>query len=235
MKKLRCLIVEDEPVARKIIREFIAQVDFLELTGEVESAVKAELFGLQHETDLLFLDIEMPRLSGMEYLKGRKVKPLVIITTAYPEYALEGYSLDVIDYLLKPVAFNRFFKAVQKAKEFHELTVENKIASEYLFVRTAGRIEKINLVEILYAESTGNYVTISCSQKKLTAYLTMKSLENQLPPKMFLKVHRSFIVNTSQIEYLENNHIKVGDKLISISRHYVDHVAAVIDERLLKR
>jgi DNA-binding LytR/AlgR family response regulator len=237
MKKLRCLIVEDEPIARKIICEFIDQLDFLELSGEVETAIKAESFLQQHEADLLFLDIEMPRLSGLEYIKTRKVRPMVIITTAYPEYALEGYSLDVIDYLLKPIAFARFFKAAQKAKEYHDL---NQIPSDngspqLLFVRSAKRIERINIEDILYVESTGNYVTIACKQKILTAYLTLKSLENQLPPKMFLKVNRSFIVNSAQIEYVENNHVKVGNKQISLSKQYSDKLMDLVRQNLLKR
>lgn len=234
-KKLKCLIVEDEPIARKIIREFIDHVDFLELAGEAENAIKAESFLQQNETDIIFLDIEMPRLSGVEYLKSRKVKPLVIITTAYPEYALEGYELDVIDYLLKPIAFTRFFKAVQKAKEYHDLARENKSVPDFIFVRAEGRIEKVDINDILFAESTGNYVTIACTQKKLTTYLTMKSLENQLLSKGFLKIHRSFLINTSHIEYLEDNHIKIGDKLIPISRHYLNEVANIINKHLIKR
>lgn len=234
MKKLKCLIVEDEPIARKIIREFIAQIEFLELAGEAENALKAESFLQHQEMDILFLDINMPRLSGVDYLKSKKVKSLVIITTAHPEYALEGYSLDVIDYLLKPIAFARFFKAVQKAKEYYELRHQQNDKG-VLFVRTAKRIEKISPEEIMYAESTGNYVSIACKQKKLTAYLTLKNLESQLPDKMFLKINRSFIVNTSHIEYIEDNHAKVGDKKISLSRKYSDKLMSLVQEKLLKR
>lgn len=235
MKKIRCLIVEDEPIARKIIREFIAQVDYLELAGECENAVKAEVFLQQQEADVLFLDIEMPKLSGVEYLRNGRVKPLVIITTAYPEYALEGYELDVVDYLLKPVAFTRFLKAVQKASEVKILHAAANPDPDMLFVRCDNRLEKINLTEVLYFESSGNYVSIVLPGKKLLAYLTLKSLEEQLPPNRFIKVHRSFLVNFSKIEKIENNQVAAGGKQIPVSRNYADELNKAISIRLLKR
>src|SRR5882757_6152118 len=162
MKKLKCIIVDDEPVARKILREFVEQVNFLELSGQFENAMKADAFLQANKVDILLLDIQMPKLSGLEYLKRAEVKPLVILTTAFPEYALEGYELDIIDYLLKPVAFSRFLKAVQKAKEYAELRNATMPAgtSSYIFVRSEKRIEKIEIADILYTESMGNYVNI---------------------------------------------------------------------------
>lgn len=121
MKKLRCIIVDDEPIARKILQEFVEQVPFLEPAGQFENAIKAEAFVQYNKVDIMFLDIEMPKRSGLEYLKKATVTPMVILTTAFPQYALEGYELDIIDYLLKPVAFSRFLKAVQKAKEYADL------------------------------------------------------------------------------------------------------------------
>src|SRR5258706_3010019 len=135
MKKLKCIIVDDEPVARKIIREFVEQVNFLMLTGEFENAFKAENFLKQEQADLVFLDIEMPKLSGINWLRKSDIKPLVILTTAFTKYALEGYELDIIDYLLKPISFNRFFKAVQKAKEFISIKNNSNNANpSWLFV-----------------------------------------------------------------------------------------------------
>lgn len=236
MNGLRCIIAEDEPIARKIIREFIGQIEYLELAGEFENAIKAESFLQKHEADILFLDIEMPRLSGIDYLKSCTVKPLVIITTAYPEYALEGYELDVIDYLVKPIAFARFLKAAQKAKEYIELSRSAKnYGEDYLFVRCDRRIEKIDLADVLYFESNGNYVSIVFAGKKLVAYLTLKNLEEQLPRDRFLKVHRSFLVNFSRIEKVEDNHIVAGGKPVPIGRSYHDTVSRMIAERLLKR
>lgn len=235
MKKIRCLIVEDEPIARKIIREFIEQIDYLEVVGECENAVKSETFLHHHEADLLFLDIEMPELSGVEYLRSGRVKPLVIITTAYSKYAIEGYALDVIDYLLKPIAFPRFFQAVQKAKEIMALRTAANPDPDFLFVRCDNRIEKVVLSDVLYFESSGNYVSIVSSDKKLLAYLTLKSLEEQLPSNRFFKVHRSFLVNFSKIEKLEDSYVMLGAKRVPISRNYSNDLNEAINLRLVKR
>lgn len=236
MKKINCLIVDDEPVARKIIREFVEQVSFLTLTGEFENAVKAEAFLRNEKTDLVFLDIEMPKLSGLDWLKQSAIKPMVILTTAFPEYALEGYELDIIDYLLKPIAFDRFLKAAQKAREYVELRdTKSGFHTSYLFVRSEKRIEKIELKDILFIESTGNYVTIHTEKKKILAYLTLKGLETQLPSGEFIKIHQSFLVAFSRIDAIEGNQIKIRDKTLSISRNYKEAVMQIVEQRLLKR
>lgn len=237
MKRIKCIIVDDEPVARKIIREFVGQVSFLTLIGEFENAIKAEAFLTTEKIDLVFLDIEMPKLSGLEWLKKSMVKPLVILTTAFPKYALEGYELDIVDYLLKPVSFSRFLKAVQKAKEFAEMKdVSNNLsAPTWLFVRSEKRIEKIELSEILYIESIGNYVNITTKERSILAYLTLKGIESQLPATEFIKVHQSFLVNFSKIESIESNQLKIKDKMIPVSRSYRDTFMRMIDDRLLKR
>ena len=203
----KCCCQYNEPVARKILREFTAQVPFLELAGEFENAHKAKTFLHADHADLMFLDIEMPKLSGLDYLKRSTVDPLVILTTAFPEYALEGYELDIIDYLLKPIAFNRFLKPVQKAKEYNELRHSNTVVANptYLFVRSEKRIEKVELKDILYIESFGNYVNIHTGQKKIVAYLTLKGLESQLPAQEFIKIHQSFLVSFAHISAIEGN------------------------------
>lgn len=237
MKKMRCIIVDDEPVARKILREFTAQVPFLELAGEFENAQKTKTFLHADHADLMFLDIEMPKLSGLDYLKRSTVDPLVILTTAFPEYALEGYELDIIDYLLKPIAFNRFLKAVQKAKEYNELRYNNTVAANptYLFVRSEKRIEKVELKDILYIESFGNYVNIHTGQKKIVAYLTLKGLESQLPAQEFIKIHQSFLVSFSHISAIEGNQVFINNKPLPISRNYRESVMNIVEQRLLKR
>jgi DNA-binding LytR/AlgR family response regulator len=237
MKKMRCIIVDDEPVARKILREFVEQVNFLELAGEFENVSKTDAFLKDNKIDLLFLDIEMPKVTGLQYLKKSSLKPLVILTTAYPEYALEGYELDIVDYLLKPIAFNRFHKAVQKAKEYAEMkdaATPNR-NTDFLFVRSEKRIEKIELHDILYIESMGNYVNIFTTSKKIVAYLTMKGLESQLPPNEFIKTHHSFLVSFSKINAIEGNQVRINNVLLPISRNYRDAVMQLIDQRLLKR
>jgi len=237
MKKIRCIIVDDEPVARKIIREFVEQVSFLELAGEFETAIKAAVFITNEKTDLVFLDIEMPKLSGLEWLKKSAVKQMVILTTAFPKYALEGYELDIVDYLLKPISFNRFLKAVQKAKELAELRNANYGQSmlSWLFVRTEKRIEKIELEDVLYIESTGNYVSIFTANKKIIAYLTLKGLEAQLPAGKFIKIHQSFIVSISKISAIEGNQVKIAGTALPIGRNYRDSVMRLVQGRLLKR
>jgi len=237
MKKLTCIIVDDEPVARKILQEFVEKVPFMDLQGKFENAAKAGTYLQSNETDLMFLDIEMPKVSGLQFLQNNEIKPLVIITTAFPQYALEGYELDIIDYLLKPFAFSRFQKAVQKAKEYYELknTTSANLFSDYIFVKSEKRIEKIELKDILYIESLGNYVTIHVDNKKFIAYLTLKSLEGQLPAHEFIKIHQSFLVACSKITAIEGNEIKLNSRSLPISRNFKDAVMRMVEQRLLKR
>ena len=237
MKKLSCIIIDDEPIARKILQEFTEQVLFLDLAGKFESAMKAEEFLKSNQPDIIFLDIEMPKVSGLQMLKRNNIESMVILTTAFPQYALDGYELDIIDYLLKPFALHRFFKAVQKAKDFHEMKTQsgNAPAPSYIFIKGEKRIEKVELSDILYAEVLGNYMTICTDRKKIIAYLTMKSLESQLSPADFIKIHQSFLVNCSKIESVEGNELKVGAKSLPISRNYRDSVTNLINQRLLKR
>src|SRR6201999_4556290 len=164
----------DEPVARKILHEFVEHVPFLDLNGKFENAMKAEAFLKSNAVDLIFLDIEMPKLSGLQFLQRLNVESLVILTTAFPQYALEGYELDIIDYLLKPFALSRFLKAVHKVKEYHELrhrAIPTQQTADYIFIKSDKRIEKIGLNDIIYAESVGNYVAIHTEEQKILAYL----------------------------------------------------------------
>src|ERR1700727_1614697 len=171
MKKLSFIIVDDEPVARKILHEFVDQVPFIDLHGKFENAVKAEAFLKSNTVDIIFLDIEMPKVSGLQLLQKMHIESMVILTTAFPQYALEGYELDIIDYLLKPFAFSRFLKAVQKAKDFHEMKTRTSgvLQSSYIFIKSDKRIEKIELHDMLYAESVGNYVSVYTDGKKIIA------------------------------------------------------------------
>jgi DNA-binding LytR/AlgR family response regulator len=242
MKKLSCIIVDDEPVARKILQEFTEQMPFLDLLGKFESAMKAEEFLQTNQPDLIFLDIEMPKVSGLQMLKRINTESMVILTTAFPQYALDGYEFDIIDYLLKPFALHRFLKAVQKAKDFYEMKTHpitigarNAAPPSYIFIKSEKRIEKVELNDILYAEVLGNYMTIHTDRKKIIAYLTMKSLESQLSSDDFIKIHQSFLVNRSKIESVEGNDLKVGTKSLPISRNYRDSVTSLINQRLLKR
>ena len=237
MKKLSCIIVDDEPVARQILHEFVEQVPYLDLQGKFESAMKAEAFLKNNAADIIFLDIEMPKVSGLQLLQKMNIESLVILTTAFPRYALEGYELEVIDYLLKPFAFNRFLKAVQKARDYYQMKNVATATSQpsYIFIKSEKRIEKIELNDVLYAESLGNYVSIYTENKKMVAYLTMKSLESQLPLNEFIKIHQSYLVNSSKIDAIEGNEIKIGNRSLPISRNYRDMVMKIVHQRLLKR
>jgi DNA-binding LytR/AlgR family response regulator len=162
---------------------------------------------------------------------------MVVLTTAFPQYALDGYELDIIDYLLKPFAFDRFLKAVKKARDFRELKTQSAstLSPSYIFIKSDKRIEKVELSDILYAEVLGNYLTIHTCRKKIIAYLTMKSLESQLSASDFIKIHQSFLVNRSKIESVEGNDLIVGTKALPISRNYRDSVMNLINQRLIKR
>ena len=235
MKKIKCIIVDDEPVARKIIREFVEEVNFLTLAGEFENAIKAENFLRTGEAEIVFLDIEMPKLSGLDWLKRSAAKPLVILTTAFPEYALEGYELDIIDYLLKPIRFSRFLKAAQKAQDFIRMKNVGHLPEEpsWLFVRSDKRIEKIEPDDILYVESTGNYIHIHTKDRSIIAYLTLTAIEKELPPSGFVKIHQSFLVNFPKIEAIEGNQVKIDNKMLPIGRSYKEEFMKMI--RLVKR
>jgi len=236
MKKISCVIADDEPVARKVLREFIEQVSFLQLTKEFADTAKLNLFLNNNQTDIIFLDIEMPGKTGLDYLRGTNVKPLVVLTTAYPEYALEGYELDIIDYLLKPIAFERFLKAVNKAKDYTEVWKKSSIVSHpWIFVKSEKRIEKIELKDILYIESIGNYVKIHTVSKSILAYLTLKNVEEQLPSNDFIKIHQSYIVNLSAVNSIEGNQVKVGANLLPVGRNFKETIAALVDRHIIKR
>lgn len=235
---MTCIVVDDEPVARKVLREFIAQVPYLELSGEFESVLKAKAFLAGGHVDLLFLDIEMPKVSGLEYLgNAGDACPLTIITTAYPQYAIEGYALDIIDYLLKPIAFSRFLKAVEKVREYKELK-EHAAGAErpsYRFIKGDKRIEKVELSDICYVESLGNYVRVVTSSKDIVAYLTLKGIEEQLSSDDFLKIHQSFLVNFSKIEAIEGNRVKVRSQWLNVSRSFRQGLIERVERQLLRR
>ncbi|WP_341836286.1 LytTR family DNA-binding domain-containing protein [Chitinophaga pollutisoli] len=229
--KLQCLVVDDEPMARQGLREYIADVSFLEWAGECENALKAAEFLQQQPVDLLFLDIRLPRLSGLEFLRTLPHRPLTIITTAYPDHALEGFELDVLDYLLKPVSFERFLKAVNKAKA--QLKQD---APDHFYIKCEHRLEKIRLADVLFVEALQNYIAVHTLQRKYITYLTFKAVEEYLPAEQFIKVHKSYIVAASKIDSIEGNTILVGTNEVPVSRALRDEVMEkILQNRYLKR
>ncbi|HEX7017068.1 MAG TPA: LytTR family DNA-binding domain-containing protein [Cyclobacteriaceae bacterium] len=237
--KLNCLIVDDEPVARKGIAEYINEVDYLNLIGQCENSLRAATHLAQQPVDLIYLDIHMPRLSGIEFLKTLRNPPLVILTTAYSDYAVEGYALDIVDYLVKPIAFERFLKASQKALEITRMRrmVSGQAGDlDYFFIKCDNKYEKVFYDEVLFIEALQNYVVIHARDRKMITYMTMTGLEQRLPANRFLKVHKSFIVGLSHVRALDGNDILIGEKRIPISRTLKDSVVSrIVGDRLFKR
>ena len=237
--KLKCIIVDDEPVARKLLEEYISDVDFLELTGKAENPVKASAL-LNGDVDLMFLDINMPKMSGIEFLRSSISLPSTIMTTAYSEYALEGFELNVLDYLVKPFAFDRFVKACNKAKDFYLLQQKagqpDKEIVDYFFVKSNGIIEKVFFSELIWIEAKQNYIVLHTTEKKLIVYLTLKGVSAQLPEDMFLKIHKSTIRNLSKITSIEGNLVKLGNTSAMISQSlYDDVIKVILKDRMIKR
>jgi DNA-binding LytR/AlgR family response regulator len=231
---INCIIIDDEPLARKGLKEYIMDVDFLNLTGEFDNPLKATDSIGRGEAQLLFLDIQMPKITGLDFFKSLQNAPPVIFTTAYPQYALEGYEVNALDYLVKPVSFERFLKAALKAKEYYEIREKNiaetTSSSEYFFIKADSRLVKIVYDDILFAEALQNYVTIHTKDKKYITYLTFKSVEDYLPSDKFIRVHKSYIISASKVDSIEGNDIRIGQQHIPISRSLKDEVM----DRLLK-
>ncbi len=219
---MKCLVVDDEPIAREGIMDFIAKLDFLEITGECSSAIEASGFLKTHTVDLMFLDIQMPHLSGMEFLESLENAPLTILTTAYSEYALDGYRLHVVDYLMKPITFQRFFQAVSKARETFNLRNSSDELNADMYVRQGDSFLKITWTDILYIESMQNYLKLHFRDKILTIHQTMTSIEDMLPKEAFFRIHKSYLVNISHIELINGGRIFINGKELPISRQRKD-------------
>lgn len=238
--KLNCLIIDDEPLARKGLREYVQEIDFLNCVATCEDAVKAATYLNEQKVDLIYLDIHMPKVSGIDFLKTLSKPPLTILTTAFTNYALEGYALDVVDYLVKPITFERFLKASQKALDYVHLKVRaetrSDIQEDYFFVRCDSKFEKVLFRDVSYIEGLQNYAMIHIPGRKLITYITLTSLESQLPKEQFLKVHKSYLVSIPHIKAIEGNEIIVENARIPISRNLRDEVIhQIMGNRLFKR
>jgi len=225
---LSCLIVEDEPLARNLMTEYVKKVPYLKLVDACSSPLAAMEILRKESIDLLFLDIQMPEITGISLLKALQKKPMVILTTAYSEYALEGYELDVIDYLLKPITFERFLRAVEKASQRNAVPppvvmMEGKSSESiqpFIFVKDGTKIVKVRWDDILYVEGLKDYVTIHTKQQKVVTLQRLKTLEEQLPVDKFIRIHNSFIVAVEAIEVIHKGEVQIGNALIPISDTY---------------
>ncbi|MCE6989648.1 LytTR family DNA-binding domain-containing protein [Dyadobacter sp. CY323] len=241
---MRCAIIDDEPLAREGIADYVREVDFLQLEGVCENPL--ELITLMDKTpvDLIFLDIQMPKMNGIDFLKIVQKPPMVIITTAYPSYALEGFQLNVLDYLVKPVTFDRFFKSANKAKDYHRLLTKSAspdaskgdASEDYFFIKCGSKYEKIFFDDILFIEGMQNYVTIHTLKGKYITLLNLKNLEQNLGDRNFIRVHKSYIVSIGKIEGIEGNEIFIRSQVVPISRNYREQVIGqVVNSKLLDK
>ena len=237
--KLKCIVIDDEPIARKVLSEFIEEIDYLELAGQAENPLKAMSLLNTNDIDIIFLDINMPKINGIDFLKNSRINAHIIMTTAYAEYAVEAYGLDVLDYLVKPIAFDRFLKACNKAKEVSDkrpASTQPQKVNDHFFIKCDNQIEKVFYQDLLYAEAMLNYVMLYTSSRKMMVYITIKSLEEQLPSGIFIKVHKSFIVNINKIKSIEGNILDIGNKKIAISQNLREKVInEIVKDKLIKR
>jgi DNA-binding LytR/AlgR family response regulator len=229
-EKLSCYIIDDEHLAQKILEEYVAKVSFLELKGSFSSALEASAVMEKDKPDLLFLDINMPDLNGISFISMLNPKPMIILTTAYDQYALKAFDLEVKDYLLKPISFERFYKGVLRVYQEsnpNQQTVKGEtppVKNEpgYIFLKVGHRIQKVEVREILFVEGMKDYLRIHTSKEKIMTLMSFAKLEELLPEAKFARVHRSFMVAMEKIEHIEKNRIRIADQYIPISDTYAD-------------
>lgn len=227
---INCVIIDDEPLAREGMSNYVREVDFLRLVGVCENPLELTRLLEEQPVDLIFLDIQMPKMNGLDFLKMVTNPPIVIVTTAYPTYAIEGFQLNVLDYLLKPITFDRFFKSVTKAKDYYHLitrptpSANDDPAAGYFFIRCGSKYEKIYFNQILYVEGMQNYITLYTEKGKFVTLLYLKNLEENLDPRSFIRVHKSYIVSIDKIEAIEGNEIFIQTHRIPMSRNYREEV-----------
>jgi len=231
---LNCIITDDEPIALEILENYIVQVPGLNLSGKCKDAMETFALMRSVKTDVLFIDIQMPGLNGIDYIKSLRNPPAIIMTTAFAEFAIDGYELDVTDYLLKPFGFERFLKAINKViskmVQFETLTPETSenVPKTCLFVKCNNEHVNVSFSDILYLEAMENYVRIYLENKVITALSTMKNIENKLPAKTFLRIHKSYIVNVKKVESIKNYVFKIGKKEIDTGNFYRKQVLSFL-------
>jgi DNA-binding LytR/AlgR family response regulator len=233
---INCLVVDDEPIAREGMMEYVKQIEYLNPVAQCKNAVEAAGLLQKNQIDLIFLDIQMPKLTGIEFVKALAEPPLIIFTTAYSEYALEGFELDVVDYLLKPISFARFLKSAEKAQSYlHAKHKEVSVTKDFFFVKCNGKIEKIIMGDVVFIEAMSNYVIIHTRQRKYITYLTFSGIEEQLPSDLFVRIHKSYIVAISAIQTIDGCNLIANLIRLPMSKNYRNEVMNKIESRLLKR
>lgn len=232
---IHCLIADDEPVARTGMQKLVQQAPCLHLVGVAKDAREINQLLSRHEVQLLFLDIQMPGMNGLDYVKSLAQPPKVIFTTAYPEYAVAGYDLDILDYLLKPITLPRFLKAVNRAQEYFALTRQPTQPAglptppaDYLFVKTNRQLQKVRFDEILFVEAMLNYVIIHTPTQKIITYASIKAMQDQLPAPLFLKIHKSYIIAIRRIKSLQGYEVTIGTHTLPVSRKHREELLKLL-------
>jgi DNA-binding LytR/AlgR family response regulator len=228
---MKCIIVDDEPLAIEILESYVSKIDQLEIAGTFRNAVSAFAFLQQNTIDLIFLDIQMPKLSGIDFLRTLKNPPKVILTTAFRDYALDGFELEVVDYLLKPIPFERFLKAV--AKVLHQpaaatTTKPDAAADSFVYFKVDKKMIKTRMADILYIESIKDYVKVKTADKEIITQQKISYLEESLPHDLFLRIHRSFIVNVERIDAYSATDVEIGKHFVPIGRNYKNDVMKIL-------
>jgi DNA-binding LytR/AlgR family response regulator len=230
---IKCIIVDDEPLAIEILESYVSKIEQLHRVGSFRNAVTAFTFLQQHPVDLIFLDIQMPKLSGIDFLKTLKQPPKVIFTTAFRDYALEGFELEIVDYLLKPIPFERFLKAVAKVLHQPSAAVSSSpkqevISDNYVYFKVDKKMIKTKMTDVLYIESIKDYVKVKTSDKEIVTQQKISYLEESLPREQFLRIHRSFIVNLEKIDAYTATDVEIGKHSIPIGRNYKNDVMKIL-------
>jgi DNA-binding LytR/AlgR family response regulator len=234
---LKCIIVDDEPLAIEILESYVSKVEQLQLLSTFRNAISAFTFLQQNTVDLVFLDIQMPKLSGIDFLRTLKQPPKVIFTTAFREYALEGFELEIVDYLLKPIPFDRFLKAVAKVLHQPAVPVAHTSKHEpapdnYVFFKVDKKMIKTKMADVLYIESIKDYVKVKTSDKEIVTQQKISYLEESLPREQFLRIHRSFIVNLEKIDAYSATDVEIGKHSIPIGRNYKNDVMKILAKNI---
>lgn len=236
---MKCIIIDDEPLAREGMKMNISELPNLELVGVFENAIKANEFLQNYDVDLMFLDIEMPGVTGLDFLKKLKNPPMVILTTAYPQYAVEAYELDVLDYLVKPIKIERFKKAVAKAEEYIQLSQDkgevDSIEEDFIFIKSERKYVKINFEDIFFVEGLKDYVIVHAKHGKYMTAMNVKTIHKKLPEDIFYRTSKSFIININHIDNIESGYVNIKDNKIPIGRSYRDVFLNFVNKRLLRR
>ncbi|WP_159523160.1 LytR/AlgR family response regulator transcription factor [Sunxiuqinia indica] len=234
---IRAIVVDDEPLAQNVIKQFAKDIPELEIVCYCNNALEANSLLKEEHADLMFLDVNMPRLSGLDFLKNLTNPPLVILTTAYADYAMEGYELNILDYLKKPFSFERFYKAVQKAEEqlllmaAHDHEENNQ---DYIYIKANKKAIRVEFKSIIYIEGLGDYIKIHLKDKHLVTNLSMKKMEELLPATEFFRTHKSYIIRLDQIQCIEGNQLEINGRKLPIGNNFRHDFQELINKHIIK-